>query len=166
MFCKEQRLFVLYINMNLYRLKNRSALQQEGKAFKKQEKLNMLLAELGTRNLPESLSNTINEKVEKLNLLKGSEKELYKAYIKFQHSILRLIKEETGIVKKGHYKHMWTALGMSAFGIPLGASFGLILGNMGFLGIGFPIGMVIGAAVGTKKDKEAAAEGKVLDVEI
>ena len=37
---------------------------------------------------------------------------------------------------------------------------------MGFLGVGFPIGMVIGAAVGTKKDKAAAAEGKMLDVGI
>ena len=166
MFCKEQRLFVLYVNMNLYRLKNRPALQQEGKAFKKQEKLNTLLAELETRNLPESLSNTINKKVEKLNDLEGSEKELYKAYIKFQHSMIRLLKEEIGIVKKGHYKQMWTALGMSVFGVPLGVGFGTALGNMGFLGIGFPIGMVIGAAVGTKKDKAAAAEGKVLDVEI
>lgn len=166
MFSEEQRLFVLYVDMNLNRLKNRPALQGEGKAFKKQDKLNMLLAELETRILPESLSNTINKKVEKLNDLKGSEKELYKAYIKFQHSILRLIKEETGIVKKGHYKHMWTALGMSAFGIPLGAGFGLTLGNMGFLGIGLPFGMAIGTAIGVQKDKAAAAEGKVLDVEI
>jgi len=166
LFFKDQRLFVLYIDMNLYRLKNRPALQQEGKAFKKQEKLNMLLSELETRNLPESLSNTINKKVEKLNDLKGSEKELHKSYIKFQHSILRLIKEETGIVKKGHYKHMWTALGMSVFGIPLGIAFSSAFGNMAFLAVGLPIGLVMGAAVGAKKDKAAAAEGKVLDVEI
>ena len=72
MFLEEQRLFVLYVNMDLYRLKNRPALQQEGKAFKKQEKLNMLLAELETRNLTESLSNPINKRVEKLNDLKSS----------------------------------------------------------------------------------------------
>ena len=47
--------------MNLYRLKSRPALQPESKAFKKQEKLNTLLAELETRNLPESLSNTENK---------------------------------------------------------------------------------------------------------
>ena len=166
MFSEEQRLFVLYVDMNLNRHKNRPALQGEGKAFKKQNKLNMLLAELETRNLPESLSHTINKKVEKLNDLKGSEKELYKSYMKFQHSILRLIKEETGIVKKGHYKHLWTALGMSVFGIPLGIAFSSAVGNMAFLGVGLPIGLVIGGAVGTKKDKAAAAEGKVLDVEI
>ena len=152
--------------MNLYRLKNRPALQPESKAFKKQEKLNALLAELETRNLPESLVNTINEKIRKLNELEGSEKELLKQYMKFQHDVLRLIKEETGIVKKGHYIHMWTALGMSVFGIPLGIAFSSAFGNMAFLGVGLPMGLVIGAGVGAKKDKVAAAEGKVLDIEI
>ena len=166
MFCKEQRLFVLYVNMNLYRLKNRPALQQEGKAFKKQEKLNTLLAELETRNLPESLSNTINKKVEKLNDLEGSEKELLKQYVKFQQDVLRLVKEQCGLIAKNHYRNIWLPVGMSAFGIPLGTSFGLTLGNMGFLGIGLPFGMAIGTAIGVQKDKAAAAEGKVLDVEI
>ena len=166
MFCKEQRLFVLYVNMNLYRLKSRPALQPESKAFKKQEKLNTLLAELETRNLPESLSNTINKKVEKLNDLEGSEKELLKQYVKFQQDVLRLVKEQCGLIAKNHYRNIWLPVGMSAFGIPLGTSFGLTLGNMGFLGIGLPFGMAIGTAIGVQKDKAAAAEGKVLDVEI
>ena len=166
MFFKEQRLFVLYSDMNLYRLKNRPALQPESKAFKKQEKLNTLLAELETRNLPESLSNTINKKVEKLNDLEGSEKELLKQYVKFQQDVLRLVKEQCGLIAKNHYRNIWLPVGMSAFGIPLGTSFGLTLGNMGFLGIGLPFGMAIGTAIGVQKDKAAAAEGKVLDVEI
>ncbi|MDQ1162310.1 hypothetical protein QE422_002678 [Chryseobacterium sp. SORGH_AS 447] len=37
---------------------------------------------------------------------------------------------------------------------------------MGFIGIGLPIGMSIGIAVGTLMDKKAQTEGRQLDVEI
>jgi hypothetical protein len=58
------------------------------------------------------------------------------------------------------------AIGMSAFGIPLGVAFGTSLGNMGLLGIGIPIGMVIGMAIGSGMDKKAFEEGRQLDLEM
>jgi hypothetical protein len=58
------------------------------------------------------------------------------------------------------------AIGMSAFGIPLGVAFGASLGNMGLLGIGIPIGMVFGMAIGSGMDKKAIQEGRQLDLEM
>ncbi len=61
---------------------------------------------------------------------------------------------------------MWLALGMSAFGIPIGVAIGLSVGNPGLLATGLPIGMGIGMAVGASMDKKAKETGKQLDVEI
>ena len=61
---------------------------------------------------------------------------------------------------------MWLAIGMSAFGLPIGVAFGLSIGNIGLMAIGLPIGMAIGAAVGTGMDKKALEAGRQLDIEI
>lgn len=53
---------------------------------------------------------------------------------------------------------------MSAFGIPLGVAYVSIIGNMAFLSIGLPIGMVLGMAVGAGMDKKALKEGRQLDI--
>jgi hypothetical protein len=69
-------------------------------------------------------------------------------------------------VPKNHYRNVWLALGIAAFGVPLGVVFGASLGNMGYLAIGIPFGLSIGLAIGTGLDKKAADEGRQLDVEI
>jgi hypothetical protein len=48
----------------------------------------------------------------------------------------------------------------------LGVAVGLSLGNMGMIGLGFPIGMAVGIGVGSKMDKKAFEEGRQLDLEI
>jgi len=65
-----------------------------------------------------------------------------------------------------HWNDTWLAVGMAAFGIPLGVAFGASLGNMAFLAIGIPVGMAIGIAVGTGMDKKAFEEGRQIDLEI
>ena len=67
---------------------------------------------------------------------------------------------------KNHYRNTWLALGMAAFGIPLGVAFGMSLRNLAFLGIGLSIGLAIGIAVGTGMDKKAFEEGRQMDLEI
>jgi len=57
------------------------------------------------------------------------------------------------------------AIGMSAFGIPFGVVFGASLDNMGYLGIGLPIGMAVGMVIGAGMDKKAFEEGRQLDLE-
>ncbi len=85
---------------------------------------------------------------------------------KSQSNILKLIEKELKLVPKNLYRSRWMAIGMSAFGIPLGVAFGTSLWNMGLLGIGIPIGMVIGMAIGSGMDKKAFEESRQLDLEM
>lgn len=80
--------------------------------------------------------------------------------------MVNTLEKEVKLVPKNHYRNRWLALGMAAFGLPMGVVFGISLGNMAFLAIGLPIGMAIGIAVGTGLDKKASEEGRQLDVEI
>ncbi len=77
-----------------------------------------------------------------------------------------MVTKELKLVTKNQYRNMWFILGMSAFGVPIGVAIGLALGNIAFLGIGFPFGMVIGALVGINMDKKAFKEGRQLDIEL
>ncbi len=81
-----------------------------------------------------------------------------------------MIEKELKLVTKNHYRNTWLALGMAAFGIPLGVAFGTSLGNIAFIGIGLPNGLpnglAVGIAVGTGMDKKAFEEGKQMDLEI
>lgn len=61
---------------------------------------------------------------------------------------------------------MWMVLGMSAFGLPIGLMFGLMMDNLAFLGIGLPIGMGLGLTLGTALDKKAFENGNQLDLEL
>jgi hypothetical protein len=91
---------------------------------------------------------------------------LRKQIKKTQSSILKLIEKELKLVTKNHYRNTWLAVGMAAFGLPLGAALGTSLGDIGLLGLGLPIGMVIGMAVGSGMDKKAFKDGKQLNLEI
>jgi hypothetical protein len=125
-----------------------------------------LLKELRKKEIPEDLVSSINDGVESINSIAGTDKELRKHLKKMQGSVLKLIEKELKLVTINHNRNLWLVVGMSAFGIPLGAAFGASMGNMGYIGIGLPIGMVIGMAVGTNMDKKAKEEGRQLDLEI
>lgn len=122
--------------------------------------------ELKNRELPEKIVNSINTEIDQIYSFSGTEKELIKQIRKTQSTILTLIEKELNLVTKNHYRNTWLAVGMAAFGIPLGTAFGIINGNMGLLGLGLPIGMAIGVAVGSGMDKKAFEDGRQLDLEI
>ena len=94
----------------------------------------------------------------------GTEKEQTKIIKKSYHRILSLIKKELGLVKKNHYRTLWMSLGMSIFGVPIGAGISVVLDNFAMIGAFIPIGMGIGMALGTGMDSKAAKEGKQLDL--
>ncbi len=125
-----------------------------------------LLKELRKKELHAKTVNAINESINKINKSTGSEKELRKKMLKAQSQIIESIEKNDKLVTKNHYRNRWLAIGMSAFGIPLGVAFGASLGNMAFLGVGLPIGMAIGIAVGTGMDKKALEEGRQIDFEV
>jgi hypothetical protein len=122
--------------------------------------------ELRTKELPNETINSINDGIDQINSVSESEKVLRRQINKTQSRIIKLIEKEHKLVTKNHYRNTWLAVGMAAFGIPLGVAFGASLGNMAFLGIGLPIGMAIGIAVGTGMDKKAFEEGRQIDLEI
>ena len=125
-----------------------------------------LLAELRKRDLPDEVVQSINTNIDLIDPVLESEKEYIKQLRKTQTDILSQVEKELKLVPKNHYRNIWLALGIAAFGVPLGVLFGIILDNMGFIGIGLPIGIPIGLAIGTLLDKKAADEGRQLDVEI
>ncbi len=127
------------------------------------QKLELLLAELQQRKLPDHVIALINPHTEKLNQISATQKRLVNSFRTVRVQIIRILEKELKLVPKNYYRTLWLSVGMAAFGLPLGAAFGLIMGNIGLLGIGLPIGMVIGMLVGSQMDKKAAQEGRQLE---
>ena len=125
-----------------------------------------LLTELRKRKLIDDVVVAINKEIEKINGVADTDKNLTKQLRKSQTEILRLLEKKNKLVPINYYRKTWLAVGMAAFGIPLGVAYGSITGNMAFIGIGLPIGMALGIAVGTGMDKKAMKEGRQLDIEI
>lgn len=152
--------------MKIIELIRRVNLETGDKLIAHYEFFENLIRELNTRELPMEIINAINRDVEELNSFSGSNKDLLQGLIKKQTGILQLLEKELKLVTKGHYRNLWMSLGMAAFGLPMGAAFGLSLGNMAFIGVGLPLGIALGMAYGTTLDKKAREEGKQLDVEM
>lgn len=152
--------------MDIKELKNRPDIDQHKKLYASYIQFDKLLMELRKKELPNETVNSINDGIDQINSVSESEKVLRRLINKTQSRIIKLIEKEHKLVTKNHYRNTWLAVGMAAFGIPLGVAFGASLGNMAFLGIGLPIGMAIGIAVGTGMDKKAFEEGRQIDLEI
>lgn len=133
------------------------------KLAKAVQSLNSLLDATGQKDIPLYTEAQINEIVAGINNFSEPAPQLVKQITASQASILKLLEKEVGLISKNHFQLQWLALGMAAFGIPMGVVFGAVLGNMAFIGIGLPIGLAIGIAVGTSKDAEATKQGKQLD---
>ena len=152
--------------MEINELKKRDGIDSNKKLTDLYVQFGKLLSELRKRDLPDKVVQSINTNIDLIDLASGTEEELIKQLRKTQSDILRLIEKELKLVPKNHYRNIWMALGIAAFGVPLGVVFGASLGNMGFMGIGIAIGIPVGLVIGTGLDKKAAEEGRQLDVEI
>lgn len=125
-----------------------------------------LLEELKSKSLPEEQVSIINDQTSALNELAGTESEIIKKIRKNRNLILKSLAKSQKLVTKGYYRNLYMSIGMSAFGIPLGLIFSSIIDNYGFIGVGLPIGMTIGIALGTQLDQKAKNEGRQLTLEI
>ena len=151
--------------MNTIELKVRNDIKDNIKLKNSYIQFGALIAELRKRELPDVVAEYINEEVKSLNELPIGV-ELIKALKKKQTKIIQLVEKQLKVVPKNYYRNLWLALGLSAFGLPIGVAIALSLGNMGLLGIGFPFGIAMGLAVGAGMDKKALNEGRQLDIEI
>lgn len=131
------------------------------------KEINRLITELNQRDLPDGLYAKI---ATELQIMRGfsteNEKVLKNELKKGRGRILKILEKEVRLVPKNYYRNQFTAIGITAYGIPMGVAFGAALGNMAFLGVGLPLGLAIGVAIGTQKDKKAAEEGRQLETEI
>lgn len=152
--------------MKLTALNDRPELTGASNAGKAYFQLKTLLLELTQKELPDAIMMAINAEIDKVNATSSSERELLKVIKQRQASIIKILEQRLKIVPKNYYRNLWMAVGMAAFGLPIGVVFGLSIGNMGLIAIGLPIGMGIGTVAGTGMDKKAAREGRQLAVEI
>lgn len=151
--------------MEIKHIKKESQIAADSKSARKLLQLENLLKELREKKLSDALVEQINGMIGSLDAIPYTDRNYTKKLEKLQRAILKLIREKLQLVPKNHYRKLWLAIGMSAFGIPIGIVYGLALGNIAFLGIGLPIGIGIGIGIGSMKDKKALQEGKQLEFE-
>ncbi|NNK83025.1 MAG: hypothetical protein HKO92_07865 [Flavobacteriaceae bacterium] len=152
--------------MKLNTLNVRTDIDSNSKLARSFNQLENLLKLVSEKELPEGIINTINTNINELNAITDTGKVLRRQIRKKQTNIIKLLENELKIVPKNYYRNTWLAIGMGAFGVPIGVAFGISLKNMGLLGAGLPIGLAIGLGIGAGMDKKAFNEGRQLDIEI
>jgi hypothetical protein len=152
--------------MVMKKLIERQYIIENTKAFLRYHQLVELLKALEKRELPNEIIDFINQHIELLNSVSDTEKYFAKTIKETENEIIKHIEKKTNVVPKNHYRKRWLALGIGAFGLPIGVTIGSVSGNMGMLGAGLPIGLGIGSVVGSSMDKKAFNEGRQLDFEV
>ncbi|HKL39436.1 MAG TPA: hypothetical protein VJ894_02095 [Cryomorphaceae bacterium] len=128
------------------------------------DRFSELLHSIENLDLKEESIEEINRNISSVNEVEDPKK--FKIQLlKKRHNTLKILEKNEKLVAKNHYRNLWMALGMTVFGLPFGVVFAMSLDNMAFIAIGLPIGMPIGMAIGAQKDKQAAEEGRQLDIE-
>lgn len=150
----------------MIKLTTREKIITNVKAANRYNQLRTLLNAVEAMKLPKETTDFIDQEIELLNAFSNEDKVFVKAIKEKENKIVKLLEKKHKIVPKKYYQTLWMILGMSAFGVPMGVAFGLIMKNMGLLGIGFPIGMGIGVGVGAYLDKKAFNEGRQLNVDL
>lgn len=144
--------------MIIEKLKIRNTIDQDKRLTKAVLKMQNLIEALNKKETPEEVVSTINKDIRLLKPFSGTDKEVRKTIRRTHAKILKLVEKELKWVPKNHYRTTWLAIGLAAFGIPLGAAFSN-------LGLGIPLGIVFGMVVGSQMDKKAKKEGRQLDIE-
>lgn len=145
--------------MNIITVQYSAHAEGDAKLQQAQTRFSSLIEVLQQRKLPDEIIVTINSEIELIHSSPLAGKALGKAIAASQRKILLLLEKKLSVVPQNHYRNMWMMVGMSAFGLPFGVAFGMLLDNIGLMGIGLPIGMAIGIGVGTNMDKKAAEQG-------
>ncbi|MHA7831625.1 MAG: hypothetical protein ACX93O_11040 [Flagellimonas sp.] len=130
------------------------------------EQFERLILEIKKKKLPEEIELVINKHITQLNSITDTDKILRNEIRKEQSKIVGMLAQKLKIVPINYFRKTWFVLGMTVFGIPIGAAFGLSLNNMAYLGIGLPVGMSIGLVIGSRMDNKAKEEGRQLDIEL
>lgn len=116
-----------------------------------------ILSGLETRDFLEEELQTIQSKIESLDLKSNAEnKRNY--YAKKLQVFKTFLKKEFSLITEGYYMSLGIGLGL-CFGVAIGTSFGPQGSSMGV-----SLGMLIGLVIGRAKDLEAEKDNRVLKV--
>lgn len=129
------------------------------------ENLENLLDELSKKEIPQSLVHIINEYVLLINSFPGTDAKLVKELRQSRNEILSMLQKQLQVVPRNYYQRMWTAIGITAFGLPMGIVFGVILNNLACMALALPMGLLFGIMIGSSLDKKALLSGKQLDID-
>lgn len=121
-----------------------------------------LVAEINTKELSPEVVHKIEQEIALLNSWDGSARSYLKEVEKTKHKTLKILHRDLGLVHKNYYSGLWLSLGMACFGLPLGIIIFFVSDNAAFLGVGLPLGMVLGIGIGTYLDRRAREDNKVL----
>ncbi len=133
---------------------------------KKYKKLFLLIEELENHNLTPDTESAVNTIITNYNAYNGPAEKLGRTIGKARVDILRVVEKNMKLIPKNAMLIRWMGIGMSAFGISLGAAYFVVLGNMAFMGVGIGIGLSIGVAIGAGLDNKAKKENRQLNIEL
>ncbi|MDT0553900.1 hypothetical protein [Urechidicola vernalis] len=150
--------------MKIEKLNIKSEALENPKLDKVIAKMNLLITDLNTKEIPVLICDEINAIIKTLNRNSEPETEQVKNIKKAYCKILKILEKKLKMVPKNHYRNLWMAIGISIFGVVFGSVLSSSTGNSSYIGIGIPIGVAIGIAVGTDMDKKAFKNGKQLKV--
>ena len=128
--------------------------------LKEQTTLNEYIQRVNKKRIPIKVGRVINKWMSEINRQRDDEKKTIQLIRRNKQKIESLLLQELNWVKKGYYQNLWTAIGISAIGIPLGVAIGTAVDNTGMIAIGICLGIPIGLYIGRTKDKQAEEKGR------
>lgn len=151
--------------MDIFKLNRKPEPHDTRKLVKAITMYQKLLDELDQHKLPDDMIEMINSETEAIESSNRIENHLASDIRRVLRRIVRTLVKRFKLVPKNYYRNIWTGIGMSAFGIPIGVSYGLAVDNMAFIGIGIGMGLAIGMAIGAGMDRKALKEGRQLNID-
>ena len=151
--------------MKFIELRKRLSFYQNEGLSQGYENLENLLGELTGKEIPQPLVLSINEHILLINSFSGTDAKLVKELRKSRNEILSTLQKELQVVPRNYYQRMWVAIGITAFGLPMGVVFGVILDNLACMALALPMGLLFGIIIGSSLDKKAMLSGKQLDID-
>lgn len=152
--------------MEVQNFKKKPEIDLNSKFSKKYVQFQKLINELRNKELNDDVVIIINDNINSINSISSLDNQFSKRLKSAQSKILKVIEKHHKLATENHFRNIWLALGIGAFGVPIGDLIGAITGNMAFIAIGIPIGFGFGIAIGTMIDNNLKNQGKQLALEI
>lgn len=149
--------------MTIIQIEKKDYYQASKNAKKYSENIYNCIESLKEKDLPETLIDFINIEITKVNQSEWTPKQAGKKIYYAYDRILNQVMKETKLVPPSHYQSTYMAMGMAVIGVPIGILYGLFMDNLAFLGLGLPIGLVLGMSWGRHLDEKAKKEGRQLE---